>query len=104
MQAVVFVTILAAVIYQILYITKFHYWDFLQKMRLPVLGGSSEIFSQSKFDATISNPLQKNFNWEGKTCWKTKDASVKHGFKTSNLCYMITGKIYILVRGKMFES
>ena len=69
-----------------------------------MLGGSSEIFSQSNHDATISNPLQKNFNWEGKTCWKTKDASVKHGFKTSNLCYMITGKIYILVIGKIFMS
>ena len=53
-------------------------------------------------EGTISNPLQKCFNWEGKTCWKTKDAFVKRGFKTSNLCHTITGEIYILVRGKMF--
>ncbi|KAK4329150.1 hypothetical protein Pmani_000492 [Petrolisthes manimaculis] len=58
--------------------------------RLEVLGGSSlKIAVKSVMDTILTNSLQQKFNWEGKTCWRTKDNFTKKGFKSTKVCQLV---------------
>ncbi|KAK4329145.1 hypothetical protein Pmani_000487 [Petrolisthes manimaculis] len=61
-----------------------------QVRRLEVLGGSSlKIAVKSVMDTILTNSLQQKFNWEGKTCWRTKDNFTKKGFKSTKVCQLV---------------
>ncbi|KAK3855814.1 hypothetical protein Pcinc_037810 [Petrolisthes cinctipes] len=58
--------------------------------RLEVLGGSSlKIAVKSVMDTILTNSLQQKFNWEGKTCWRTKENFTKKGFKSTKVCQLV---------------
>ena len=42
----------------------------------------------------MTNKVQRMFNWQGRSMWKTKDNMVKSSFQTTNICKLVVGKIH----------